>query len=127
MNTLIFNKDEAYPLIITFKNKARKREITASDMILYNILRGKPLKSGFTPISRQIVLDNNGNEPWVKFNQALWDVRHHCIVLKSREITSEAVFLSPSKRDISTLYYKIWDIDVTYEQGKTLISLLQTL
>ena len=37
---------------------------TASHMMLYNILRSKPWDRGFSPITRQIKLDN-GHDEWL--------------------------------------------------------------
>ncbi len=41
-----------------FKEKARNKQITAEDILLYNIIRGKDIDRGFTPITNPIKLAN---------------------------------------------------------------------
>jgi hypothetical protein len=41
-----------------FKEKARNKQITAEDILLYNIIRGKDLDRGFTPVTNPTKLAN---------------------------------------------------------------------
>lgn len=44
-----------------FKEKARNKQITSNDILLYNILRGKSMDRGFTPITNPAKLNGGEN------------------------------------------------------------------
>jgi len=58
---------------LAFRQLAHTKQATAVDHILYNLLRGKDLKRGFTPITNETKLNNNARkEPeWYTFKLAL--------------------------------------------------------
>jgi hypothetical protein len=72
--TFIFDKSQFQALQTNFKDSAHNESNSSSDAILYNIIRGKDLKRGFTPITNQNKL-NNGADPWLGFKQALLTAR----------------------------------------------------
>jgi len=45
---------------------------SASDMIIYNILRSKPADNGFAPKTKNI----QGINEWYAFNEALWNANY---------------------------------------------------
>lgn len=49
---------------------------TASQMMLYNILRSKQFDRGFSPIKKQIKLDNGAN-PWISLKNAAFDISRY--------------------------------------------------
>ena len=49
----IASKEEFTFILHAFKEKARIKNITALDILLYNIIRGKDPERGFTPITNQ--------------------------------------------------------------------------
>lgn len=49
----------------------RNKEHTAQELIIYNILRGKPADSGFAIKTKNI----QGNDPWYGFNEPLRQLR----------------------------------------------------
>jgi len=52
-----------------FKEQANAKSLSASDMILYNLIRGKDPKSGFTPITNPNKL-SNGAIAWFAYEKA---------------------------------------------------------
>lgn len=71
----ILSKDQFIVFQTAFKRLAQAKEITAEDMVLYNILRNKPIDHGFTPITNKTKLFN-GMQPRLGFTQAKNELRH---------------------------------------------------
>lgn len=57
MNTEI-TKEQYITFRTAFKALARAKQITSSDIMLYNVIRGLPVSRGFTPITNQVKLAN---------------------------------------------------------------------
>lgn len=53
----ITSKEEFLFIQKAFKEKARSKQITADDIVLYNIIRGKNIDRGFTPITNTTKLE----------------------------------------------------------------------
>ena len=66
-----------------FRALSSSKEATAEDHILYNLIRGKDLKRGFTPITneRKLNADYYRHE-WRTFERALSNLKHQ---IKNRE------------------------------------------
>lgn len=58
-----------------FKARATNKSTSATDHILYNIVRGKSLDYGFTAITNSSKL-KNGSTPFQMFNEAKSVLRH---------------------------------------------------
>ena len=58
-----------------FKEKARNKQTTADDILLYNIIRGKNMDRGFTPITNTKKL--SGGEDAYKGMRKLHESKHH--------------------------------------------------
>jgi hypothetical protein len=61
--TQFFASKEAY---LSFKKawaeKAQRKDVNSADIILYNLLRGKPSTNGFTPVTNKVKLANGHSE-----------------------------------------------------------------
>jgi len=73
--TFIFEKPQFQTAQANYKSYARARSNSASDMILYNAIRGKALDHGFTPITNQNKLAN-GAQPMGSYHQALLSAKY---------------------------------------------------
>lgn len=69
MISYTLSKQEFLQFQSAFKARAKTGSNSSADMVLYNIVRGKSAKHGFTPITNQIKI-NNGASEWSGFNQA---------------------------------------------------------
>lgn len=69
------------------KTKAANKQLTATDIIVYNIIRGKDIKRGFTPITnpKTLLYQCNGNR-WMRFN---WIVHYLPWSIKSKGVGIE--------------------------------------
>lgn len=69
----LISKEDFFQL----KEDWKKENRTASEMIMYNILRSKDPKSGFTQKTKNI----QGNDPWFGWNSAVryikWNLRNN--------------------------------------------------
>jgi hypothetical protein len=65
-NQFNITKEQYLTVLATWK---AKKEHDAADIILYNILRTKPVDRGFVAKKKHI----QGNDPWAAYHQALWD------------------------------------------------------
>lgn len=68
--SFIFTKEEAMSIISTFKECARAKKVSALDMVIYNLARGKEPRRGFTPITNPFKLNSNANDPFNGYKQA---------------------------------------------------------
>ena len=107
-NTFIFNKDEFQKLQAAFKNKAHEKAVSASDMILYNIIRGKDPICGFTPITHAGKLAG-GMSAWQAYHTAKTDLKWSLTPSKYREERGKS----------------IWGVDITEEQRDKILDLLK--
>lgn len=74
MNYLL-SKAQYQSLVLTIKDKTAFKTLTSSDIILYNIVRGKPLTNGFSPLTNLGRLNavpgvDYGGGEYYAFNQA---------------------------------------------------------
>lgn len=88
--TNIFETKEQY---LAFRNKwaelAQAKKLTAADMMFYNIVRGKDLQHGFTPITRPSKFTGIG-----KFNNGAVNAYFHISHLWTSSDTNKKYFLS---------------------------------
>jgi hypothetical protein len=73
MNTtfIIQDKEQFKKIQACFKELSRSKQATAADHVFYNIVRGKPIDRGFTPITNENKLRSNYvNRPMWAFEQA---------------------------------------------------------
>jgi hypothetical protein len=85
MDYIIQDKQQYWQYQEAFRTRARNKQTTAQDHILYNFIRGKDLKRGFTPITNANKLSANyANNQWHAFSQALQDLTW---ALKSKHAT----------------------------------------
>ena len=73
--TYFITREDFINLKTAWKSQA---EHSASDMVIYNVLRSKPAASGFVPKTKNI----QGNDPWHAFNTAKSDA--HYITTRTR-------------------------------------------
>lgn len=69
MTNHILTKDQYTQFNKLFTNAANRKSISASDIILNNILRGKDARRGFTEITNETKL-GHGMDPWQGYKQA---------------------------------------------------------
>ncbi len=73
---LFATKDDFLAYRAAFKEIARAKELTAKDMMMHNILRGRAPEFGFTPITKQTRIDSGHKSRHVQVRWELWnDVR----------------------------------------------------
>lgn len=72
MKTFIIQDKEQFKTIqARFQERSRNKLATAVDHVFYNIIRGKDLKHGFTPLTNENKLKNSyNNYPWANFTHA---------------------------------------------------------
>lgn len=58
------SKEQFIKFHSAYKELAKNKQITATDSILYNAIRGLPLDRGFTLITNKIKLDNGQHNNW---------------------------------------------------------------
>jgi hypothetical protein len=90
----ILNKEQFQEAQKHWKKFAQARKATSSDMLIYNLIRGKAADFGFTPISNKRKLDNNGNDPFQNFKLAKSNARYE---LKWNQTPLETIFGSIMK------------------------------
>lgn len=94
--TIFFASKEAYlNFKKTWAEKAQKKEISSSDIILYNLLRGKPSTNGFTPITNKIKLANGCSEDGA-YPVALWSIKSTLIWHLKKQ--------TPANEEVSVLF-----------------------
>lgn len=69
-NIAILSKEERAILASTWSSFHSFKLAKATDMLLYSLLRGKPARNGFTPITSAAKL-NNGHAPWAGYKSAI--------------------------------------------------------
>ena len=99
-----------------FRQLARAKLITAEDHILYNLVRGKDLKFGFTPITREAKLNAHYSKDGFRaFNAALASLKHN---IKSRARMKEWYIKHGTTHDVQaplcmrygeTISEEMWD------------------
>lgn len=77
-NTFTITKEQYHTIIAAW---AAKKEHTAAEHIIYNVLRGKSVTLGFKEKSVNI----QGNDPWFGFNTALFNAQQKVSIAKDRE------------------------------------------
>ena len=75
MTTYIYTKEQFLQFNERFVQAANNKNISASDMILFNILRNKDSRCGFSPITNQRKL-GSGTKEWQGFDAACRDLRY---------------------------------------------------
>lgn len=65
------SKEQFTELKASWKKLAETKTITASDILIYNILRSKKPSLGFTATTNNCHIQ--GNDPWFAFQSAKWD------------------------------------------------------
>lgn len=74
--TQFWASKEAY---LAFKKQwaklAQEKKISSRDILFYNIVRGKKMRNGFTPITKEVKL-NNGAKPEQAFEWATYSLRY---------------------------------------------------
>jgi hypothetical protein len=89
--TFIFQKPEFQTLQAAFRQQFHNKTCSASDMIMYNIIRGRSPDKGFTPATRPSKL-NNGYPAWYAFAEAKRTARsqlkHYCAMF-GQPLTSD--------------------------------------
>ena len=73
LNTFVLSKEEFLQFREAFKAKAKAKTITSADILLYNLVRNKDPKNGFTPITSQVKL-NNGMYEWMGYTHARFEL-----------------------------------------------------
>jgi hypothetical protein len=89
--TFIFQKPEFQTFQAAFQQRIHNKTASASDMIMYNIIRGKSPSHGFTPITRPIKIQN-GQDPWYAFKEGKSRARStikHYGTMFGQKLTSE--------------------------------------
>lgn len=60
----------------TFRKLSREKQASSSDHILFNFIRGRDLKFGFSPLKNPQKIGNRNGDEWGGFQQALSTLRH---------------------------------------------------
>lgn len=60
---------------VVVKSWSSVREHTVQEHVIYNILRGKPIDQGFTPITNPSKITSNGNDPQYALFCSCLDIR----------------------------------------------------
>ena len=63
----IITTEQYHQLKAAWKIKADNKSITAQDIVIYNLLRGKPADRGFCESSGKHI---RGNDPWYAYKEA---------------------------------------------------------
>lgn len=71
----IVSKEEFLFIQKAFKEKAHNKTLTAEDILLYNIIRGKDIDRGFTPVTNPTKLANG--EGAYKGQRRLFESKSH--------------------------------------------------
>lgn len=58
-----------------FRAKSHAKATTAADHIIYNLMRGKPLHTGFTPITNAGKLNAHNNQPDFAYHTAVQEAK----------------------------------------------------
>lgn len=66
--TYFLNREQYLKLKAAWKELSDKKMITSADIIIYNVLRGKPIGNGFSKTTNP--LHRQRNDEWDGFNQA---------------------------------------------------------
>jgi hypothetical protein len=85
MITHTLSKHEFLQFQSAFKARATSGKNQAADMLVYNIIRGKDPKRGFTAITNTNKL-NNGAGEWFGFTQAKYNALLYIMSPKKREL-----------------------------------------
>jgi hypothetical protein len=80
MEYIIQDKQQFKQYQEAFRQLSRDKKATKEDHILYNLIRGKDLKLGFTPITRESKLNAHySKNAWRTFDEALnnlsWNIK----------------------------------------------------
>jgi hypothetical protein len=67
------SKEQYFEYRAIFKKLAHEKRLTANDMILNNILRGRKPDFGFTPITKQSKIDNGLQSKFVYARWSIWN------------------------------------------------------
>ncbi|TFH10165.1 MAG: hypothetical protein E4H14_03055 [Candidatus Thorarchaeota archaeon] len=68
---IIQDKEQFKTIQARFQERSRKKLATAVDHVFYNIVRGRDMKHGFTPLTNENKLKNSyNNQPWANFTYA---------------------------------------------------------
>jgi hypothetical protein len=89
MNTSI-TKEQFLTFRAAYKQLARDKKVTGSDIILYNMVRGFHTKRGFSTITNPVKLAN-GSDPHLGFHQCAYILRYQMSYNKMRPLFLEAL------------------------------------
>jgi len=70
---LFATKEDYLAYRAAFKEMARSKELTARDMMMHNILRGRAPEFGFTPITKQSRIDAGHQSRHIQVRWELWN------------------------------------------------------
>lgn len=102
----ILSKEQFLQFQTAFRARANAKNISASDIVLYNVVRGKDKKHGFSPITNATKLAN-GTYPWLAYTSAEYFAKFRCTGPKKSE------------------YFKgLYTIELTEEQFKAFYDIL---
>lgn len=101
------SKTEFQQFQAAFKARANANQISSVDMVVYNLVRGKPTSSGFTAVTNSIKL-NAGQDPWYSYKQAKFSATYY--------------FQGPKKSENFKGQYKV---EMTEEQFAAYLAILK--
>jgi hypothetical protein len=89
MEYIIQDKQQFRQYQEAFRQLSRSKQATVEDHILYNLIRGKDLKRGFTPITSEKKLNAHySKNAWLAFdaacNNLAWNIRSKHSTFKDR-------------------------------------------
>lgn len=72
MKYIIENKEQFRQYQEAFRQLSRAKMATSEDHVLYNLMRGRDLKNGFTPLTNEKKINAHyAKSPWRNFDAAL--------------------------------------------------------
>lgn len=91
---ILISKEQYLAFKKAWKDLANKKQLAATDMLIYNLILGRDEKNGFTPISNKNKLKYNcNNDMWYNFNllknSLRWKLAYHKNMLAQLNIDEE--------------------------------------
>jgi len=75
MKFIFQDKQKFHTYQEAYKQIARQKQLTAKDHILYNLLRAKDLKHGFSPFKNERKIDPYYKDAWQGYTRAMSDLK----------------------------------------------------
>ena len=149
MTSFILSKEQFQQFQINFRRESNAGCLSAADMILYNLLRGRDLSRGFTCITNLTKLAH-GMDSWLGFKQAIRALKYELngsvnlrrrfgnmaiqqiidvlnkTAIAAKEKQERAFKIASKKSDIGSIQMWLDNLDKSIEEKKTQLKKLQS-